>query len=372
MPRARTEATLSLRDLNRATLARQLLLERGRVAPLEAVERVGGLQAQLPRPPFIGLWTRVKGFERAQLVDLLEHRKLARATMMRATLHLVSARDYVALRPTLQPMLTTGMNSILRTRLASLDIDALTEAARELLDERPRPFDELRVELARRLPSSDERAMGYAVRMLLPLVQLPSRDAPWGWESKAPFGLAETWLGRRVREESDERELVRRYLAAFGPATPADAATWSGLKLRDAFEQLRPELRTFRDERGRELFDLPDAPRPPGDTEAPVRFLPDFDNLVLAHDDRSRVVPPAHRARVTSKNLQVAATFLVDGFVAGSWTVAIKRGTATLAMQAFQRVTRREQSALRDEAMELVRFIEPDAKVFDATFAGAV
>lgn len=371
MPGRRSDAPLSLRDLNRATLARQLLLERSDLSPLHAIERLGGMQAQLPRPPFVGLWTRVQGFARTQLLDLLERRQVVRATMMRGTLHVVSARDYIALRQTLQPMLTDGMKAMLRGRAAALDLDALAAVARELLDERPRPFDDLRGALATRLAATDERALGYAVRMTLPLVQLPSGDAEWGWESKAPFGVAASWLGTPIHGQAIEEELVRRYLTAFGPATPADAATWSGLRLRDAFEALRPELRVFRDERGRELFDLPGAPRPPGDADAPVRFLPDFDNLVLAHDDRARIVPAAHRSRVTTKNLQVAATFLVDGFVAGSWTIARRRGVAVLAMRAFEKVARRDRNALRDEGIELARFVAPDAKGYDVAFEPA-
>lgn len=371
MPRKHADA-LSLRALNRATLARQLLVDRSAMPPLAAIESLGGLQSQLARPPFIGLWTRLEDFRREQLLALIDRRQVARGTMLRGTLHLVSADDYLRFRRTLQPMLTAGMQSILRGRTAELDVDALARIARELLDERPRAFDELRVALAGRLQHADERALGYAVRMTLPLVQVPSEGAAWGWDGKAPFAAAESWLGRTLAEEDARPQLVRRYLAAFGPATPGDASAWSGLRvgsLREVFEQLRDALVVLRDERGRELFDLPDAPRPGEDVEPPVRFLPEYDNLMLAHDDRTRVIPLAHRKRVTAVNLQIAPTFLVNGFVAGRWSVVVKRGTATLAMEAWEAVPRQVRSALTTEAERLVRFVEPEAKSYQVKYA---
>jgi hypothetical protein len=354
---------LTLRQLNRATLARQLLLERHGVPVVDAVERLAGLQAQLARPPFVGLWTRLEGFRRDDLLEAVHARRVVRATMMRGTLHLVSARDYARLRPALQPALSAGAQAILGDRTAGVDVDAVLHAARELYAERPRAFDELRPLLAARGLSADERALGYLTRMSLPLVQVPTPGAVWGWDAKAAFTVADSWLGAPPGDDPSPRGLVRSYLAAFGPATPTDAGAWSALRgLRDAFDALRPELVTFRDERGRELFDLPDAPRPDPDVEAPVRFLPEFDNLVLAHDDRTRVIATEHRPRVVSKNLQVAATVLVDGFVAGTWKVAVKRGTATLAVQPFAKLPRGAQRELQEEGDALLRFVEPDAR----------
>jgi hypothetical protein len=293
---------------------------------------------------------------------------VVRATMMRGTLHLVSARDYLVLRPALQPGLEQGLR-VLGERMAGLDSAAVTRAARELLGGGARTFDEVRAALAPRFPDVNERALGYAVRMLIPLVQLPS-DSTWGFDAGGTFALAESWLGAAPAEDARPEALVRRYLAAFGPATPADAAAWSGLRgLRAAFDALRPELVTFRDGRGRELFDLADAPRPGGDADAPVRFLPEFDNLVLAHEDRTRVVDDAHRPRIVSKNLQVAATFLVDGRVAGTWKGERARGVAVVAVQPFAALRAAARRALEAEGEALARFLEPDARGHEVRIA---
>jgi len=359
-------ATLGRRDLSRATLARQLLLDRADLDPVGAVERLAGLQAQLARPPFVGLWSRLASFERDDLRRAALDRRVVRATMMRGTLHLVSAADFRRLRGALQPMLDAGLRAILGARVEGVDTGQLLDAAREVLAERPCPFDELRPRLAERVPGADERALGYAVRMLLPLVQLPSADAEWGWEAKAPFGLAERWIDAAPEAGAGVDELVRRYLAAFGPATPGDAGAWSGLRgMRDVFARLRPELAVFRDERGRELFDLPDAPRPGGDVAAPVRFLPEFDNLVLAHDDRTRVLADEHRPLVTSKNLQVAATVLVDGVVAGTWKGESARGIAVLRVAPFAALPAPARRALEAEGERLLAFTDPGAKGYE-------
>ncbi len=354
--------TLTTLQLNRATLARQMLLAREPAAATAAVERLAGLQAQLARPPFVGLWTRLEGFKRHGLIEPLHRREIIRATAMRGTLHLMSAADYVALRGALQPMLTRGMQAILRERAQGLDMDGLQAEARVFFGGKPATFDALRNHLKAKHPEADERAMGYAIRMHLPLIQVPTDDA-WGFPAASDFALADDWLGKKVpTEEAPAHTLVRRYLAAFGPATPRDAQVWSGLQsLRAAFEELRPELVAFRDERKRELFDLPDAPRPEADTPAPVRFLPEFDNLVLAHDDRTRVIADEHRPKVTLKNLQVRATFLVDGLVAGAWKIERKRKTAMLFLEPFGKLAKKALAELEREGEALLRFVEEDA-----------
>lgn len=362
---------LDRRQLNRATLARQMLLGRERTGLLPAIERLGGLQAQLARPPFIGLWSRLEGFRREDLTELLQRREAVRATMMRCTLHLVSARDYLALRPALQPVLTRSMTSILRTRKADIDVAQVISAARDYLAAGPRTFEEIRDHLVSKMPG-DERAMGYAVRTQVPLVQVPG-GGDWAFPPAAAFALAEAWLGRPLPAAGDgARGLVLRYLAAFGPASPADAQVWSGMQgLREAFEELRPELVTFRDERGRELFDLPGAPRPAADVPAPARFLPDFDNLVLAHDDRSRLIADEHRPLVSKPNLVVLPTFLVDGRVSGTWSIQKSRGTAVLSMEPFAAIPTGARDELLDEGHRLVRFVEPGAKGHDVRLDGA-
>jgi hypothetical protein len=362
---------MTRRELNRATLARQMLLAREKITPVRAIERLVGVQAQLARPPFIGLWTRLEKFKREDLIRLVQRRKAVRATLMRGTLHLMSTKDYVKLRAALQPALSAGMQSILRDRSRDLDIARLVTEGRKYFDEEPRTFEELRDHLRKRFSKGDERAMAYAVRMHLPLIQVPT-DTEWGYPGAADFAVAESWLGEPLGSESSPHSLILRYLAAFGPATVSDAQAWSGLQgLKLSFEELRPKLQTFRDERGRELFDLPKAPRPPEDTPAPVRFLPEYDNLILSHDDRTRFVAKEHRAAVFLPNLRVISTFTVDGFVAGTWKIERKKDAATLGIAPFATLPKRVRDELADEGERLVRFVERDARKFDLRLGGA-
>ena len=263
-------------------------------------------------------------------------RRAVRVTAMRGTLHVMTTADYVAMRGAMQPMLTRGMQAILRGRAAMLEMEALEVEARRFFGKSAATFDALRDHLKAKFPGADERAMAYAIRTHVPLVQVPTDAAVGisggrGLRARGPM-VVEEGLDAATSPEA----LVLRYLAAFGPATPSDAQAWSGLPgLREVFESLRPSLVTFRDARKRELFDLPDAARPDEDTEVPVRFIPDFDNLVLSHDDRSRIMADEHRSRVTLKNLQVRATFLVDGMVAGTWKSERKRTAAVLVIEPF-------------------------------------
>ena len=339
-----------------------MLLERSAVPVEAAVARLAGMQAQIPRPPYIGLWTRLAGFEREELSTALRERRVVRATAWRGTLHLLTADDLLAFRGALQPMLSRGMQSILRHRAESFDMEKLLTAARAFFGRKPATFDAARTHLAARFPVADERALGYAVRTHLPLVQVPD-DSPWGFPAAADFALADDWLGKKLPTgDQGLPALARRYLAAFGPASVTDAQNWSGLgSLRATFEELRGELATFRDARGRELFDLPDAPRPDEETAVPVRFLPEYDNLVLGHDDRSRVVADEHRSRLITRNLQVPATFLVDGFVAGTWRVERKKKAATLTLTPFGKLLKKDLRALEKEGDALLRFVEAAA-----------
>lgn len=359
-------APVSQRALGRATLARQLLLRREPCSPVAAVTRLAGMQAQLARPPHIGLWSRLADYTRDALNAALHRRELVRATYLRGTLHLVSAADYLAHRAVLQPLLDRAIRSILKDRADRLDIPTLLADARRHLAVAPRTFEALRDLLSAGVPDSDERAMGFVVRCMIPLVQVPT-DAPWGFPGAAEFAAAEPWLNQPLATDPDPRPLIRRYLAAYGPASVADAQTWTGLKsLRPVFEALRPELLSLRDERKRELFDLPGAPLPDPDTPAPPRFLPDFDSLVLAHDDRARLIDDAHRPAIyLSKNLRVLPTFLLDGRVAGTWSCERKKAAATLTLTPFAALTKPARSALDPEAHALLRFLEPDATTFD-------
>ena len=348
------QQTLSLRALNRATLARQMLLERANTDAVTALERLGGLQAQEPKPPFLALWTRLDGFDRARLHEPLHDGRIVRATAMRATLHLLSARDYAAVRTALQPVMSAAMVAV-RGRDQGLDIDKLLPVATDLIRTRPRTFGELRSRLVEAFPGVNERALGYAVRMHLPLAMVPTGDR-WSFPSDARFALAD-----EPRAGADPQALVRMHLGAFGPATATDIQTWSGLKgIAQVLKQMGGELVTLQHGR-RTLFDLPGAPRPDEDVPAPVRLLPEFDSLLLAHKDRSRVVADEHRKSLTTKNLRIKATFLIDGFVAGTWTVARKPGTATLTLAPFAKLPRAAAGELEHEAEALLRFAEPDA-----------
>jgi hypothetical protein len=350
--------TLTRTQLNRATLARQLLLERAEASA--AVERLAGMQAQEPKHPFVGLWTRLEGFEVEDLRRALLEREVVRATLMRSTLHLMSAADYAALRMSMQPSLAVALRA-LGARSAGLDLDAVLPAARRLLDGRPLPFERIRALLAEQFPDVNDRALGYAVRTLVPLVMVPSEDGRWGFPRVAEFALAEEWLGE-LAADGDREALVTRYLGAFGPASAADVQTWSGVGgMKTVLDGMRDALAVFVDDRGRELFDLPGAPRPDAAVPAPPRFLPEFDNLVLAHDDRSRVIADEHRPLVTTKNLRVRATFLVDGVVGGTWTIEVKRKIATLRIAPFATLGKRARKALVEEGEALLRFAEPGA-----------
>jgi hypothetical protein len=358
--------TLTRRQLNRATLARQLLLERSRASVTEAVQRLAGMQAQEPKHPFLGLWTRVEGFEAERLREALRSRDVVRATLMRSTLHLMTATDYAALRMALQPSRSVALR-VLGARSQGLDLDAVLPAARELLSSAGAlTFDEVRGALQERFPDVNDRALGYAVRTMLPLVMVPGDDdARWGFPRVTRFTLAEEWLDEPLapEEEGAKQALIRSYLGAFGPASAKDAERWSAVGgMKTVLEDMRDELALFCDERGRELFDLPDAPRPDGDVAAPVRYLPEFDNLVLAHDDRSRVIADEHRPHVTTKNLRVKATFLVDGVVAGIWTSDVKRKVATLRLEPLRKLTKKAIKELEREGDALLRFAEPEAK----------
>jgi len=280
---------------------------------------------------------------------------------MRATLHLVAAADYVAFRPALQPVMERAVR-VLGERAKGLEPELVLPAARSLLLERPRGFNELRQLLQEQFPAANDRGLGYLVRTHLPLVMVPT-DARWGFPSVADFTLAEEWLGGPLPDDGTPEQLVLRYLAAFGPASAADAQTWSGLQgLAPVLEALRPQLMVFKGETGRrELFDLAGAPRPGEDVPAPARFLPEFDNLVLAHADRTRLLADEHRGALVTKNLRVRATFLWDGMVAGTWEVQRRGGAVTLVMTPFHALPARAYRALTAEGEALLRFAADDA-----------
>jgi hypothetical protein len=355
-----TMPPLTQTDLNRALLARQMLLARENISPLKAIERLAGMQAQQARPPFVGLWTRLENFQRAELLKLFHRRRIVRATGMRATIHLFTARDYLVLRGALQPMLGAVMSPKFIKELGGVPVRKIAATARKFFSGEARSFKELREWLQPKHPKADYRIAALAVRMNVPLLGVPG-DSPWGFSTNATWTLAEEWLGQPVPAQVNTSALIKKYLAAFGPATPADAQAFSGCKgLRAEFEKLRPQLKVFQNEKGQELFDLPRAPRPPANTPAPARFIPEFDNLILAHADRTRIVADEHRPALITKNLHVPATFLINGRVAGTWKIERAKKSATLIIHPFAPLPAKAKAELKYEGEPLLHFIEPD------------
>jgi hypothetical protein len=362
---------LSLRALNRALLARQLLLSRVKIPAAEAIERLAGMQAQAPLAPYVGLWTRLEDFRPDELAGLIAGRQAVRSSLMRATVHLVTARDCLALYPLVRPVLERGFStgSPFGRRLAGMDIAPVLAAGRALLDERPRTRIELRRLLEPRWPERDADALAYAISYLVPTVQVPPRGL-WGASGQAALAATETWLGRSFDPAPSSDDMVLRYLAAFGPASIQDAQVWSGVtRLRETFERLRPRLLTFRDERGAELFDLPDAPRPDPETPAPPRFLPEYDNLLLSHADRSRVMAAGRQVPLLPGNGGTPGTVLLDGFFHALWKIVRHDGTATLRITPYVLLSAQDRAALTEEGIRLLAFAAADAESHDVEFA---
>lgn len=367
--RATGATVLGPRALGRAVLERQLLLRRADLPIVEATERVLGLNAQSPNPPYLALWTRLASFTIEELTAAIENHTVLRSTLMRATQHLVSAPDFRLLRPALAPLLRRVQRNAFGRRTAGIDLDALvTEAREQLAGGRVLTRPELGRLLTHRRPGADANALGWTVQYLEPLIH-PAPSGTWNIYGPTPFALAEkpldhTGAGLGVRRDAtlqDIQQILRRYLAAFGPASAADARAWSGISgLRDVFEGMRPQLRTYTDESGRELFDLPDAPRPPDDVPAPVRFLPEFDAPLLAYADRTRMMTDNVRRQVCVGS-GVAATVLVDGTVAATWSLTHTDDTTVLAVQPLRTLSTVDCSAIEDEARHLLAFIAPNA-----------
>jgi winged helix DNA-binding protein len=347
---------LSQRALNRALLQRQHLLRRRRATAAEEIEHLVAMQAQVPNSPYVGLWTRLEGFQPAELADLIVKRRAVRLGIMRNTVHLVTARDCLNLRALFQPLLErTLRSSPFGRHLVGLDMSAVLAEATVALVEKPRTFSQLGALLHERWPDRDATSLAYAIRHLLPIVQVPPRGV-WGKSAQPTWTTAEHWLGRPLEPNASLDRLILRYLKAFGPATVADISSWSGLTgLRSVVERLRPKLRTFHDERGRELFDIPDGPLPDPHTPAPPRFLPEYDNILIGHDDRTRVIDYAYR------HAFFMGTLLVDGFVQGTWTVKRAGDAMTLAIEPLRRLTRTERSAVAEEGERLGSFVAGDA-----------
>ncbi|MBV9917087.1 MAG: AlkZ family DNA glycosylase [Solirubrobacterales bacterium] len=348
--------TLTLRALNRALLARQMLLERQDRGVLDTLAHLIGIQAQEPQAPYLALWTRIDGFHASALSELIETRAAVRASLMRATIHLVTAADYPPLWALTSTVLARAFRgSQFRRALNGVDLDALAYSGRELLTQRPLSRAELGARLAQLWPHVDPDALAYGVTLLSAVVQVPPRGL-WRRPGPARLSRAEDWLGISLDQRPDPETMIVRYLAAYGPASAHDIQTWSGVsRLAPVLEGLRDRLCSFFDADGRELFDIAGAPLPEADVPAPPRFLAPFDNAILAHHNRRRIIAPSHRSSISRDPLM--RVFLVDGFAAGTWSE--QRGT--MHITPFAPLSPGDETALIDEADQTLAFLAPES-----------
>lgn len=354
-----TGTRLTLRQLNRTLLARQLLMRRHDMRALAATERLIALQSQIPNPPYIGLWTRLRDFERGQLTELLESRELVRAPWIRSTLHLVSAADHQRFQSVIQPALLRGLRSFFGARAADLDIERLTSIAKPFLESNQPAIGALRLYLQEHEPQLNKEAMAYAVRSHLPLVQIPP-SGTWGAGTRATYTTAEKWLG--TADPSDLTHLFRRYLAAYGPASVMDFQTWTGMtNLKSQLAPALADLVAYQCPGGRDIYDLPEASIATPDSIAPLRFIPEYDNLLIAHRDRSRILPDAHRKKVFLSAGRVIGTVLIDGFVGATWHVKKDKHALTLYVKLFEPGPKHCLGAIQQEGNRLLRFFDDKA-----------
>jgi Winged helix DNA-binding domain len=372
--RSAERPVLTLRELNRAMLARQLLLERARIGVVPAIERLAALQAQWSPSPYIALWSRLKDFRREKLWSAIERRQVIRARLMRGTLHLVSARDFYAYAVATQDLQRGAWNRLQVGR----GVDPKQVAALAIAFARdPRPKEEVLEHIRKSIGGSLGGPFNWLVwRFVSAHADLVTAPPGGHWEyggTDAPYVAARHWIatGERPAEEDALETLVRRCLAAFGPATLADVAKFAGQvppRIRPALERMSPLLRTFSDEDGRLLYDLPRAPRPSGDLPAPIRFLPRYDELLISYQHRDRVIAPAHRRAVYTKNAIVEAVVTVDGFAAGRWSFVRAKNEATLRVSTFARLAPKDRVAIEVEADALLGFLAPDATTTGVRF----
>jgi hypothetical protein len=357
---------LGQRALNRSLLERQHLLKRRHTSAAEEIDHLVGMQAQVPNAPYVGLWSRLEDFEPSDLASLIVERRAVRLGLMRNTLHLVTARDCLALWSLFERLLARRLQqSPFARNLKGVDESRLLALATKAMKDKPRTLAQLATSLHQSWPRNDATSLAYVVRHRLPLIQVPPRGV-WGQRGQPTWTTAQHWLGRAPAGRGSVENLIIRYLKAFGPATVADVQSWSGLpSLRPAVDRLRPKLRTFRDERGRELFDVPDGPLPEAGTAVPPRFLPEFDNVLLGHQDRTRVIALEHRYMLDR------GTFLVDGMVAGVWAITVDQSPSRLTVSAFEPLKKRDRDALADEGERLLSFVAPDASTAGIDFAVA-
>src|SRR5918997_2847513 len=358
---------LSRRQLNRALLARQLLLERADLPAVAAVEHLVGLQAQAPLAPYVALWSRLSPFDPIAVGDALAAGRLVRTHAMRATVHLFSRRDALTLRALMQPMLATRFGSSpFPKQLPGLDVAEVCRHARDLATDTPLSRVELGRRLALRFPGYPEAALAYAVTYLEPMVQVPPRGV-WGLNGPLRWQTFRGWIGAEADQPARVEDVVVRYLAAFGPASVPDIRVWSGLPaLREVVDRLHPRLRVFHDQDGREVYDLPDAPRPDPDTPAPIRFLPKYDNVLLSHADRSRVIPDGRSVPLPPGEGARTGTVLVDGEFRATWELTSEQGTPVLTVQAHPQLSAAELEMGTEEGRNMFAFLRPHSATSSA------
>lgn len=350
-----TSTILSRKQLNRTLLARQMLLQRSADGCETVTERLVALQSQIPNPPYIGLWTRLSGFEKRRLSELLEARRIVRAPWIRSTLHLVTAADHQRFQAVIQPALARGLRSFFGPRAKGLDIERLIQIAKPYLEAETPAIGALRDMLLEHSPDQDKQAMAYAVRSYLPLVQIPP-SGTWGVGTRATYTTAEAWLGNPT--PADLPALFRRYLAAFGPATVMDFQTWAGMTgLKSQLAPALVELARYRGEDGAELYDMPGSPIIEAERPAPIRFLPEYDNILIAHKDRRRVLPEIHRKKVFVSAGRVLGTVLIDGFVGAIWKARQDGNAAILHVTLFERRIDDVCAEIEAEGLNLLKFI---------------
>ena len=371
MPASST-LTLSTRALNRATLARQHLIAPSPMTGAEMVAYLNGIQAQAPQAPYLALWSRLAAFDPETLSVGLLDRSLVRIVTMRGTVHLHTAADALTMRALVQPALARRMTAMPDYRQLATRVDPETVLAwgREQVEREPATLAALRPPLLAQWPDIDPTPATRLLNYVLPMVQVPPRGL-WGRSGQPALTTLEAWTGAEMPATPDIDAVIRRFVAAYGPVSVLDAQTWSGLtRLGPVFARLREEFVTFRNEAGRELFDLPDAPRPDEATPVPVRILAPFDTILIGYKHRERVMPPGHQSLIFTQNGLVRPTVLVDGFTAGIASTARAKETATLTVDLLRPVPAGTRAEIEAEGRCLLAFTEPDATRLHIEFTG--
>ena len=373
MSRPAAPTQIGRRELNRALLARQHLLERVDRPVADELEHLVGLQAQSPVPTYYGLWSRLEPFDPDELGRLLTEREAVRMTLMRGTVHLVTVADALVLRPLVQRVIERGHTGSFGRRMGGAEPGEIATATRELLAGEALTARELGRRLVARGIGDDPEAIGNAARVYVPLVQVPPRGV-WGQGGQAKYATLEAWTGRELEAEPSVEQIVLRYLRGFGPASVADTQSWSGLtRLKEVFERLRPQLVSFDGDDGRELFDLPDAQRPDPETRAPVRFLGEYDNVLLGHADRRRIIPEGFPWNAMLAPGRFVNNLLVDGMLRATWWIERDgKRAAILAIRPSGKLSRAEREEVAAEAGRTIDFAAADAASRDVRFEPAV